>query len=101
VSIVTTVRSTDRYSGAGLDEPATVADFPFSVTMPCTATSSSTTGGTCSLTTTVDAVTPGSILESKRTVWALGDVQVFDGGPDGNPATAGNTLFARQGVFAP
>ena len=36
--------------------------------------------------------------ESERAVWELGEVDVFDGGADGQAATLGdNTLFARQG----
>jgi hypothetical protein len=27
--------------------------------------------------------------------------QVYDGGPDGDTATADNTVFARQGLFVP
>ena len=41
-------------------------------------------------------------MEGKRAIWQLGQVQVFDGGPDGTAATpSGNTLFAVQGVFVP
>jgi hypothetical protein len=37
-----------------------------------------------------------------RAIWEVADVQVFDGGPDGFASTTGdNTLFMRQGVFAP
>jgi hypothetical protein len=31
----------------------------------------------------------------------LSAIEVYDGGPDGDPGTANNTLFARQGVFVP
>ena len=50
---------------------------------------------------TADAVTPGSVPEGKRSIWELGQVQVFDGGPDGVASTPGNSLFAVQGVFVP
>jgi hypothetical protein len=36
-----------------------------------------------------------------RAIWALDQVQVFDGGPDGVVATADNSLFAVQGIFVP
>jgi hypothetical protein len=94
------VRATDQANGPGGNEPATVSDFTFPVAVPCAATGGSV-GSTCSVTTTLDAVTPGSIVERKRTVWALKDLQVTDGGPDGVAATDPNTLFARQGVFVP
>ena len=44
---------------------------------------------------------PGSAPEGRKAIWELGQVQVFDGGPDGLAATAPNTLFATQGLFVP
>ena len=67
----------------------------------CRAPASTTIGSTCSITTTFDAVYPGSVPEGKRSVWQLGRVRVNDGGADGVVATAPNTLFATQGVFVP
>ena len=49
-------------------------------------------GGTCSTSTTVDALIPGAVAEGRRAIWAFGQVEVV--GPDGRP-------FLRQGVFAP
>jgi len=40
-------------------------------------------------------------VEAKRAVWQVDGVQVFDGGSDGVASTAGNTLFASQGLFVP
>jgi hypothetical protein len=94
------VRATDLANGPAGNEPGTVSDFTFPVTVPCAATDGSA-GSTCAVTTTLDAVTPGAIVERKRSVWELGDVQVTDGGPDGVAATDPNTLFARQGIFVP
>jgi hypothetical protein len=51
--------------------------------------------------TTFNAVAPGAIVAGVRSIWELGDVKVFDGGPDGLASTAPNTLFERQGVFVP
>ena len=35
-------------------------------------------------------------------LWELGEIDVFDGGADGQAETTGdNTLFERQGVFVP
>jgi hypothetical protein len=65
------------------------------------------------MTTSADALLPGLVLEQKRTIWQLGEIQVLDGGPDGDlapagggcpPACSGNdgeALFLRQGLFAP
>ena len=98
----TVVRITDSGSGASGDEPATTQDFSFSAAAPCAATPAGSTGATCSSVTTLDALIPGSIREGARSIWQLGDVQLFDGGPDGLADTQGdNSLFARQGVFTP
>ena len=70
--------------------------------MPCTATGDTTVGSTCSVNTTADAVlVPGAVKEGRRSIWQLGQVQVFDGGSDGVVSTNPNTLFAVQGVFVP
>jgi hypothetical protein len=45
---------------------------------------------------------PGAVVEGGRSIWELGQVQVFDGGADGLASTAGdNTLFEREGIFVP
>jgi len=96
------IRITDGDSAASAGAPvATAQDGTFAWTIPCTATPSTTIGSTCSVTTTADAVTPGVIKEGMRSVWQLGQVQVFDGGPDGVASTTPNTLFAVQGIFVP
>jgi hypothetical protein len=95
------VRITDRLNGPSQTEPATGTDTNFPVTVPCTATGSTTVGSTCSVATSFNAVTPGAIVASQRAVWQLGETKVFDGGPDGLASTGPNTLFERQGVFAP
>jgi hypothetical protein len=69
--------------------------------VPCAVTASTTVGSTCSVTTTFDAVTPGSVPEGRRSIWELDRIRVNDGGADGVVATTPNTLFATQGVFVP
>jgi hypothetical protein len=101
---VTTLRVTDRDndpSPGGGNDPATVTDFPLPATVPCAATPAPDQGGSCELHTSVDAIMPDAVKESDRAIWQLGTAEVFDGGSDGLPATAPNTLFARQGVFIP
>ena len=95
-----TLRITDRYNGRDNDDPATVTDIPFPFSVPCSATGGSQ-GATCSVTTSVDGVTPGVAREGRRAVWEIGQAQVFDGGADGDADTADNTLFAEQGTFTP
>jgi hypothetical protein len=95
---INSVRMTDRNSGG---RPATAQEFSLPVTVPCAATADPAVGATCSANTTVDALVPGAIAESQRSVWELGEVQVYDGGADGLAATEPNSLFARQGIFTP
>jgi hypothetical protein len=100
VQLETTLRVTDRYNGPS--ETGTGQDLPYRVTAPCAATSDTTVGSTCAVTTTADAVTgAGTVIEGRRAIWQLGQVRVNDGGPDGVVSTTPNTLFAVQGVFVP
>ena len=44
---------------------------------------------------------PGVVAERARAIWELGQVEVRDGGPDGDADTPDNAVFARQGIFVP
>jgi uncharacterized repeat protein (TIGR01451 family) len=101
LQVDTSARITDHDNGAGGFTSATVQDTSIDFTVPCAATAPATTGGSCVLHTTEEAVVPGAVKEFKRMVWQLGQVRVLDGGPDGVVSTANNTLFAVQGVFVP
>jgi TolB protein len=99
-----TLRITDRWNGlcAGCTQPGTAIDVPLSFAVPCATTPDTSVGSTCSITTTANAVLPGTAREGKRSVWGLGSFDLYDGGPDGDADTpSGNTLFAVQGLFAP
>jgi hypothetical protein len=95
------IRITDRRSGPGADEPATVEDFEFSVTVPCAATEDTTVGARCEVATTAEAIIPGAVTEGARSIWQFDQARVYDGGPDGLASTQDNTLFAVQGLFVP
>jgi hypothetical protein len=99
-----TIRITDHYNatspGGGTD-PATVIDIPFPVNMFCTSTADTSIGGTCNVTAGPVAVGPPSSSVPARAVVEVTQLEVFDGGADGQAATAGNTLFAVQGIFIP
>jgi hypothetical protein len=83
--------------GAGTTE---ALSYGFDV--PCTATVDTLTGSTCLLATTADTLVPGVIKEGARSIWEIGQAQVFDGGADEDGSTsADNTLFATEGVFVP
>jgi hypothetical protein len=100
---------TDNDNSTETPEPGTTEAFPFQFPVQCAATVSTTIGGQCDVTTTYDALVPGAVIERQRAVWALGQVQVKDAGPNGTgyaacPPTCGDgdeTVFMRQGIFVP
>ena len=96
-----TIRISDHYNGPGLNEAATVVDIPFPVNGTCANTTSTTVGGTCTIATTANAVTPGSVKDTQRAVVEIGQLQVFDGGASGVAGAADATLFEVQGIFIP
>ena len=102
------LRITDKDNSAnpqaGLyNHSATVSDLTIEQTLLAAATPGDLgIGSSASATTTFDAILPGVVREGKRTIWELGQVQVFGGGADGDAeTTADNTLFMVQGVFVP
>ena len=98
----TQVRTTDKFSGPGTNEEATMTDLTLGFTVPCVATASTLDGATCSVNTSTNAVLPGFARRGGRIVYELDQVQVFDGGPDSDADTQGdNSLFAVQGLFVP
>jgi subtilisin family serine protease len=97
-----TLRITDHDNGGPSPiETGTTQDANFPVTVPCTATASTSVGSTCSVATTVNAIVPGALTAGQRSVWELGQIKVYDGGPDGLASTQPNTLFAVEGLFVP
>ena len=96
-----TIRISDHYNGPSLTEAATVIDIPFPVNSTCANTAATTIGGSCSVSTTANAVVPGSVKDTQRAVVEIGQLQVNDGGADGLVSTADNTLFEVQGIFIP
>ncbi len=98
----TTIRITDgNNGGAGGSDPGTVSDIPLGATMVCAATAGTGIGGACSVATSFDALVPGTVTESDRSIWQMTDVTVLDGGSDGLVSTSPNSTLARQGVFVP
>jgi hypothetical protein len=81
---------------------ATTQDFTFDIDATCAVVPDPTPHSVCQTTTTADALIPGAIKEGRRAIWQVGQVLVYDGGPDGDTSTVtGNTVFARQGLFIP
>jgi glucose/arabinose dehydrogenase len=100
-SVPTRITDKDNPPPAGGAPDGTMTDNQIAVTVPCGATPDPSVGSTCSVTTTVDAVTSGAVKEGMRANWQMGQIEVFDGGPDGDGDTTPNTLFAKQGIFVP
>jgi hypothetical protein len=99
------VRMTDKWNatapGGGPDS-ATVQDVAIGGSFSCAQTASTAAGSTCAVTTATNVFIPGLVKDGKRAVWQLGQVEVYDGGSDGDADTlGGNTLFAVQGLFVP
>jgi ABC-type phosphate transport system substrate-binding protein len=101
VQVTGTLQVTDRQNGGSEQQPATGQATSFPVTVGCTATGSTTIGGTCAGVTSANALVPGAVKDVKRTIWQMGQVTVNDGGADGLVSTGPNTVFAKQGVFIP
>ena len=92
--------------GSPGSDPGTATEFTFPFPpegVTCMATPADTTvGSTCTLTTTINTFVPGAVVEGKRENVQLGQVQVNDGGADGDASTRDdNTLFLTQGIFVP
>ena len=96
-----TMRITDRNNGAPAGEAATVEDIPYKVDATCAATADQSIGASCAVTTTFNALAPGTIKDGKRAIFQLGRIEVYDGGPDGDVVSPDNALLATQGVFVP
>jgi hypothetical protein len=98
------IRITDHWNAvgpAGGPDPATVTDIPFPVNASCVATASNTIGGTCATNTSANAVVPGSVLDGKRAVVEIQQIQINDGGASGTAGAADAELFEVQGILIP
>ena len=89
-------RLTDRYAlpAPGGVGPGTMTDQQITFDATCANTADTQIGGTCSLSTTLDALIPGMVIEGDRAVLELGQVEIRD------QSTSGPVLL-RQGVFIP
>ena len=93
----TALRLTDKRDSIA----STAIDLPLTFAVPCTATADPNAGGSCAIDTTADAIRPGFVPEGERSVWGLGQAQVYDGGADGIASTGDNQLFQVEGLFVP
>ncbi len=97
-----TLRITDRdYWNFQPSTSGTTVDKPFPVTVPCAATADTSIGSTCAVSTSANAVVPGSVKTGKRAIWEMEQLQVYDGGASGTAGSSDATLFMDEGVFVP
>jgi glucose/arabinose dehydrogenase/PKD repeat protein len=102
LELVMTARITDMLNGASGPEAATVQDQALRTAVPCVLTTDLQAGSTCDVSTTLDALVPGIVVERSRAIWELGQAVLNDGGPDADAGTTGgNEPFAIQGIFIP
>jgi hypothetical protein len=95
----TVLRITDRdYSPP---DTGTTKNNAVPVTVPCTATASPAIGSTCAVSTSFNAVVPGSVKSGKRAIWQVSPVRVYDGGASGTATASDATVFEDEGIFAP
>lgn len=103
VDVRVAVRTTDRdnFPATGNDGGGTLEDITLRFPASCVPTGDASTGASCAVDTTLDAVVPGTVREGGRAVWDLGQIQIYDGGADDQGATDPNDLFQVQGLFVP
>jgi hypothetical protein len=60
-------------------------------------------GSTCSINTSANALSAGSILSGKQGVVQIGQVRIRDSGPNGvySAGLSDDSVFAVQGIFVP
>jgi len=104
------LRITDKRNGPSESDDGTVVDTQLEVPFNCTMTAGTGVGATCAVTTTIDALLPGAVVEGNRAIWGLGAVTISDSGPNGTgygagcPMTCGDgdeTVYMKQGIFVP
>jgi plastocyanin len=95
------LRLTDSLNGASLTDPATTTDFDFPVPADCAPTADPTVGSACSVSTSADAVTPGTIKEGRDMIMQVFRARLNDSGTNGTRADADDRVFAQQGIFVP
>jgi hypothetical protein len=101
------VRITDRASGDGTagTQPATAQDATLAFPVLCHGANGGVTsftgwiGAHCSADTSLNALFPHAIRDGRRAIFALGRVEIWDGGYDGVMSTQDNHIYATQGIF--
>jgi hypothetical protein len=110
ILVRTNLTMTDNRNAAEQPESGTSQALPLQWPVQCVATpTDATRGSNCIQSTTVNALLPGAVQESRRSIWEFGQLSVLDAGPNGTgyascPPTCGDgdeTTFMRQAIFVP
>lgn len=102
LELVVGTRITDTLNGPQAAEAGTLTDLELRAAVPCAETADPLEGSTCELTTLLDALIPGVVVERSRAIWELAGATVNDAGADGDAGTpADNAAFAVPGIFIP
>jgi hypothetical protein len=81
---------------------ATVVDQAFPVPVVCKSNGAGNgIGSYCGVNTTANALFPGTVGGGELAVVEVGQIKVFDSGPDGVRANSNDELLAVQGLFVP
>jgi hypothetical protein len=88
-------------SPGGCTDPGTMIDLPVPVKVPCSPVGPGTPGGQCLLNTTLNTLIAGAVISTKRQVYEVRELDVQDGGADGDPTTTPNSTFLVRGLFQP
>lgn len=99
--LVARLRITDSYNGPSLADPATTLDFEISAPTTCTATPSSPARSRCLVSTSADALTPGTVKENKDMVIQAFRPRMYDSGVDGVLGNGDDRTFAVPGIYIP
>jgi hypothetical protein len=100
-SLIAKWRLSDLLNGSSESDPGTVADFEFPVPVDCVATADSSTGASCGMNTTAEAVMPGVVKEAKQMVVQAFRVRLNDSGLNGTRGDSDDRSFAMQGIYVP
>jgi acyl-homoserine-lactone acylase len=101
VTLVSKLRLTDTRNGPGETDPGTVVDFDYAVGAECIAVANPIDGSVCSLSTSADAVTPGTVKEGSHMVLQAFRMRVNDAGQNGVIGNADDRNFSQQGIYIP
>jgi len=84
----------------------TTQDSPFPVPVVCTTVGTATTapGSSCGVNTSANALVPGAVVDGKRSVIEVGQIEIYDAGANAVPNFPGagdDKIVSRQGINVP